>query len=52
MAKNRKRRDQATIEELKATEGRLPLSVIITTFNEEINVVECLGSVLWVGALG
>jgi glycosyltransferase involved in cell wall biosynthesis len=47
MAKNRKRRDQATIEELKATEGRLPLSVIITTFNEEINVVECLGSVLW-----
>ena len=46
-ARKRKRHYEATVEELKATEGRLPLSVIITTFNEEINVVDCLESVLW-----
>ena len=27
--------------------GRKKLSVIVTTFNEEVNVAECLESVLW-----
>jgi glycosyltransferase involved in cell wall biosynthesis len=26
---------------------RLPLSVVITTFNEEVNISDCLESVLW-----
>jgi len=38
---------KATLDELKAAPGRLPLSVIITTFNEEINVAECIESVAW-----
>ncbi len=41
------RRERASIEELRALPGRLPLSVIITTYNEEINIVSCLESVLW-----
>ena len=36
-----------TVEELKNAPGRRKLSVIVTTFNEEINVAECLESVLW-----
>jgi glycosyltransferase involved in cell wall biosynthesis len=36
-----------TLDELKAAPGRLPLSVIITTYNEEINVAECIESVAW-----
>jgi len=36
-----------TLEELRAATGRLPLSVIITTFNEEINIGECIESVAW-----
>lgn len=35
------------LDELKAAPGRLPLSVIITTYNEEINVAECIESVSW-----
>jgi glycosyltransferase involved in cell wall biosynthesis len=35
------------ISALRDTEGRLPLSVIITTFNEEVNVEACIESVLW-----
>ncbi|KAB2965132.1 MAG: glycosyltransferase family 2 protein [Thermoanaerobaculia bacterium] len=36
-----------TIEELRAAPDRIRLSVIITTFNEEINVADCVRSVLW-----
>jgi glycosyltransferase involved in cell wall biosynthesis len=35
------------LEALKAAPGRRPLSVIVTTYNEEGNVAECLQSVLW-----
>ncbi|HVS02712.1 MAG TPA: glycosyltransferase family 2 protein, partial [Thermoanaerobaculia bacterium] len=36
-----------TLEELRQAPGRLPLSVIITTFNEQANIGECVASVLW-----
>jgi len=36
-----------TVEALRNVAGRKKLSVIVTTFNEEINVAECLESVLW-----
>jgi glycosyltransferase involved in cell wall biosynthesis len=36
---------RASLDELRTAPGRLPLSVIVTTFNEEINIVECLQSV-------
>lgn len=36
-----------TLEELRETPGRPKISVIITTFNEEVNVVDCLRSVMW-----
>lgn len=36
-----------SLEELKSRPGRLPVSVIITTFNEEVNVAECVESALW-----
>jgi glycosyltransferase involved in cell wall biosynthesis len=36
-----------TLDELRARPGRLPLSVIITTYNEEINVADCIKSVLF-----
>jgi glycosyltransferase involved in cell wall biosynthesis len=39
--------DHSTIEALRAVPGRLPVSVVVTTFNEEINVVDCLKSVMW-----
>jgi glycosyltransferase involved in cell wall biosynthesis len=38
---------QPTLDELRAAPGRLPVAVIITTFNEEINVGECIESVAW-----
>lgn len=38
---------QPTLDELKAAPGRPALSVIITTFNEEVNVAECIESVAW-----
>lgn len=37
----------STLEELRAASGRQAVSVIITTFNEEVNVAECIESVLW-----
>jgi len=36
-----------SIEALSATHGRLSLSVVITTYNEEVNIADCLRSVLW-----
>lgn len=40
-------RRKPTLDELRAAPGRLKVSVIITTYNEEINVAECIESVLW-----
>jgi len=40
-------RQKPTLDELRAAPGRLPVSVIITTYNEEINVAGCIESVLW-----
>lgn len=37
----------SSLEELKSVAGRQAVSVIITTFNEEINVGDCIESVLW-----
>jgi glycosyltransferase involved in cell wall biosynthesis len=37
----------ASLDELKRAPGRQPVSVIITTFNEEVNVAECIESALW-----
>jgi glycosyltransferase involved in cell wall biosynthesis len=36
-----------TLDALRTAPGREPVSVIITTFNEEINVAECIESALW-----
>lgn len=36
-----------TLEQLQRAPGRQPVSVIITTFNEEVNVAECIESALW-----
>jgi glycosyltransferase involved in cell wall biosynthesis len=35
------------VEALRSAPGRHRLSVIVTTFNEEVNIAECLESVLW-----
>jgi glycosyltransferase involved in cell wall biosynthesis len=35
------------LEELRGAPDRRKVSVIITTFNEEVNVAECIESVLW-----
>ena len=45
-----KRHDAKTagaLEALRSDPGRLPLSVVITTYNEEVNIADCLRSVLW-----
>lgn len=39
------KRSEPSLAELKQRPGRRPLSVIITTFNEEVNVAECIESV-------
>jgi len=38
---------QASVEELRLLADRQPVSVIITTFNEEWNIGACIESVLW-----
>lgn len=43
----RHRSSRPTLEELRQTPGRVPVSVIITTFNEESNIVDCVESALW-----
>lgn len=35
------------IEQLKQVPGRNRVSVIITTYNEDVNIAECIESVLW-----
>jgi glycosyltransferase involved in cell wall biosynthesis len=35
------------VEALRGAPGRRHLSVIVTTYNEEVNIAECLESVLW-----
>jgi glycosyltransferase involved in cell wall biosynthesis len=35
------------LQELRAAPDRQPVSVIVTTFNEEVNIGECLESVAW-----
>jgi len=37
----------ASLDELRQAPGRRKVSVIITTFNEEVNVGECIESALW-----
>jgi glycosyltransferase involved in cell wall biosynthesis len=37
----------ADLETLRSAPGRAGLSVIITTFNEEVNIADCIESVLW-----
>lgn len=37
----------ASLESLRQAPGRHKVSVVITTFNEEINVADCIESVLW-----
>lgn len=36
-----------TLEALKAAPGRQKVSVIVTTYNEEVNIADCLRSVGW-----
>lgn len=36
-----------TLEALKAAPGRQKVSVIVTTYNEEVNIADCLRSVAW-----
>ena len=43
----RRSRTKPDLEELRRVPGRAPLSVIITTYNEEVNIAECIESVLW-----
>jgi glycosyltransferase involved in cell wall biosynthesis len=35
------------LDELRQLPGRAPLSVIITTYNEEVNIADCIESVMW-----
>ncbi len=39
--------DPESLDALRARPGRLPVSVIITTYNEEINIGDCIASALW-----
>ena len=40
-------RSNMTLEHLRNVPGRLPVSVIVTTYNEERNIVDCVESALW-----
>src|SRR3990172_3029768 len=42
-----KKASHSDLEHLKPLPERLKVSVIVTTFNEEVNIAECLESVLW-----
>ncbi len=42
-----RRTKTADLEALRQAPGRAGLSVIITTFNEEVNIADCIESVLW-----
>jgi len=42
-----KRAKSPDLESLRQAPGRAGLSVIITTFNEEVNIADCIESVLW-----
>jgi len=42
-----RRQKPTDLEALRQAPGRAGLSVIITTFNEEVNVADCIESVLW-----
>ena len=43
----RSRSKAPDLDELRRLPGRAPLSVIITTYNEEVNIADCIESVLW-----
>jgi glycosyltransferase involved in cell wall biosynthesis len=42
-----KRSKPIDLDSLRQAPGRAGLSVIITTFNEEVNIADCIESVLW-----
>ena len=42
-----KRAKPTDLDALRQAPGRAGLSVIITTFNEEVNIADCIQSVLW-----
>lgn len=42
-----KRSKPTDLDSLRQAPGRAGLSVIITTFNEEVNIADCIESVLW-----
>jgi glycosyltransferase involved in cell wall biosynthesis len=42
-----RRAKPADLEALRQAPGRASLSVIITTFNEEVNIADCIESVVW-----
>lgn len=42
-----KRTKPTDLDSLRQAPGRAGLSVIITTFNEEVNIADCIESVLW-----
>ena len=43
----RSRKQPPNLDELRRLPGRAALSVIITTFNEEVNIADCIESVMW-----
>ena len=47
MTAARSRKHQPSLEALQQAPVRRPVSVIITTFNEEWNIAACIESVLW-----
>ena len=39
--------NQSPLQSEESADARLPLSVVITTYNEEVNIADCIESVLW-----